>query len=200
MADKAINKVVYGNQTLIDLTGDTAVENKVLDGYTFHKADGNTATGTCTFDADTKDATAGVAEVLATKTFYKNGSKLTGTMPNIGKQTGSVTTKAGTVAITQGYHDGSGSIGISSTEQSKIVPTNIRQGITILGVLGTMSGTEDVKATAANVTPKTTAQTITPSSLGDFNYISQVNVAAIAYSSVENEAGGLTVTIGTVAS
>lgn len=200
MPEKAINKVVYGNQTLIDLTSDTAVENKVLYGYTFHKADGSTATGTSTFDADTKDATAGVAEVLTTKTFYKNGSKLTGTMPNIGKQTGSVTTKAGTVAIFQGYHDGSGSIGIDSTEQSKIIATNIRQGITILGVLGTMSGTEDVRATAANVTPMTTAQTITPASLGDYNYISQVNVAAIAYSSVENEAGGLTVTIGTVAS
>ena len=31
-----INKVVYDGNTLIDLTGDTVQQNKVLSGYTFH--------------------------------------------------------------------------------------------------------------------------------------------------------------------
>jgi len=42
----AINKVVYGNDTLIDLTSDTVTEDKVLDGYTFHDASGTLRTGT----------------------------------------------------------------------------------------------------------------------------------------------------------
>ena len=62
-----------------------------------------------------------------------------------------------------------------------------------------MSGSEDISATSATVTPYTTAQTITPSDLGDYNSITQINVAAIAYSESDNAAGGVTVTIGTVA-
>lgn len=44
----AINKVIYGNRTLIDLTGDTVQEADVMAGKTFHKADGTTGTGTKT--------------------------------------------------------------------------------------------------------------------------------------------------------
>jgi len=62
-----------------------------------------------------------------------------------------------------------------------------------------MSGSEGVKATSVNVTPYTTSQTIVPSDLGDYNSITQVNVAAIAYTEVDNDKGGKTATIGTVA-
>lgn len=41
----AINKVIYGSDTLIDLTGDTVAPNKVLAGTTFHGANGSSATG-----------------------------------------------------------------------------------------------------------------------------------------------------------
>jgi len=119
-------------------------------------------------------------------------------MPNRGSQTGSITTKAGTVTIQQGYHDGGGSVGIDSAEQAKLIATNIREGITILGVEGSMSGSEDMAATSANITPYTTSQTITPADLGNYNAITQVNVSAIAYSESDNAAGGVTVTIGTV--
>lgn len=193
------NKVIYGGQTLIDLTGDDVTRADVAAGKQFHLPTGEVVTGTSTKDADTSDATATAAEILNTKTAYKNGSKLTGTMPNIGSQTGAISTKAGTVSISQGYHDGGGSVGIDSTEQAKIIAENIRSGITILGVEGSMSGSEDMAATSATVTPYTTAQTITPSDLGDYNAISQINVAAIAYSESDNAAGGVTVTIGTVA-
>lgn len=199
MANTYVSKVIYGNQTLIDLTSDTVVANKLLDGYTAHGADGAPVTGTCTFDADTQDATATAAEILSGKTAYKAGSKLTGTMPNIGAQTSTITTKAQSVSISQGYHDGSGTVTISSTEQAKIIGDNIREGVTILGVLGTMSGSEDVKATSLSATPYTTAKTYLPTSLGDYNYFSQVSVAAIAYTETDNAAGGKTATIGTVA-
>ena len=198
MANQYKNKVVYGGQTLIDLTGDDVTRADVAAGKQFHLPTGEITTGTNTYDADTSDATAVAAEILTGKTAYKNGAKLTGTMPNRGAQTGAITTKTGTVTIQQGYHDGSGSVGIDSTEQAKLIANNIREGITILGVEGTMSGSEGVAATAANVTPYTTAQTITPSDLGAYNSISQINVAAIAYAESDNAAGGVTVTIGTV--
>lgn len=36
----AISKVIYGGETLIDLTGDTVTEDKILKDYTAHGADG----------------------------------------------------------------------------------------------------------------------------------------------------------------
>lgn len=191
------NKVIYGGQTLIDLTQDDVTLSDVLSGKKFHLPSGAQGTGTCTFDADTSDATAVAAEILATKTAYKNGAKLTGTMPNRGAVSLVITDRDTAVTIAQGYHDGSGSATIADKE--KLIPANIREGITILGIQGEMSGSENVKATSANVTPYTTAQTIVPSDLGDYNSITQINVAAIAYTETDNAAGGKTVTIGTVA-
>lgn len=199
MANQYKNKVIYGGETLIDLTNDDVTRADVAAGKQFHLPTGEITTGTNTYDADTSDATAVAAEILSGKTAYKAGVELTGTMPNRGSQTGSITTKAGTVTIQQGYHDGGGSVGIDSTEQAKLIATNIREGITILGVEGTMSGSEGVSATQASVTPYTTSQTITPADLGNYNSITQINVAAIAYSESDNAAGGVTVTIGTVA-
>lgn len=192
------NKVIYGGQTLIDLTQDDVTRADVLSGKKFHLPSGEPTTGTCTYDADTSDATAVAAEILSGKTAYKNGSALTGTMPNRGSVTGTISTLDGEYTIQQGYHDGSGKVSIDSTEQAKLIATNIREGVTILGVTGTMSGSEGVLATQANITPYTTAQTITPADLGNFNSITQINVAAIAYTETDNSAGGVTVTIGTV--
>lgn len=198
MANQYKNKIIYGGETLIDLTQDDVLASDVAAGKKFHLPSGAPATGTNTYDADTSDATAVAAEILSGKTAYKNGSKLTGTMPNRGAQTGTISTVSGTVTIQQGYHDGSGSVEIDSTEQAKLIAANIREGITILGVTGTMSGSEDMSATSANITPYTTAQTITPADLGNYNAITQINVAAISYTESDNAAGGVTVTIGTV--
>lgn len=194
MSQKYKNKVIYNGNTLIDLTGDTVAEDKMLYGYTAHDKSGEEITGTCTYDADTSDATAGQSEILATKTAYVNGSKVTGNMPNRGAVSGSIETKAGEYTIPQGYHDGSGKVAISATEQAKIVAENIREGITILGVEGTMSGSEDVVAEAPTVTPTASQQVVTPSQ--GHNYLSQVTINAIPYVETENSAGGITVTIG----
>ena len=198
MANLYKNKVIYGGNVLIDLTQDDVTAADVASGKKCHLPSGAIATGTNTYDADTSDATAVAAEILSGKTAYKNGEEIVGTMPNRGAVAGSIATAAGEYTVPQGYHDGSGKVSIAATEQAKLVASNIREGVTILGVQGTMSGNEGVKATAASVTPYTTAQTITPASLGDFNSISQINVAAIAYTEADNAAGGVTVTIGTV--
>lgn len=46
MANQYKNKIIYGNQTLIDLTQDTITTDKLLAGYIAHDATGATITGT----------------------------------------------------------------------------------------------------------------------------------------------------------
>ena len=190
----AISKVIYGGETLIDLTADSVKADKLLKGITAHGADGEKITGTCDFDANTQDATATEAEILATKTAYNKGVKVTGAMKNNGAVAGKISTKAGKYTVPQGYHYGSGTVQIDSTEQAKLIPSNIRDGVTILGVEGTMSGSEGVKSQTKSVTPATVQQTVLPDS--GYTHLSQVTVAPIPYVESDNSAGGVTVTIG----
>lgn len=193
MANQYKNKIIYGGETLIDLTVDDVTKADVLSGKKFHLPSGEPTTGTCTYDADTSDATAVAGEILVGKTAYKNGSKITGTMTNNGAVTGTISTKSQQYTIPQGFHDGSGKVSISSTEQAKLIATNIRQGVTILGVEGSMSGSEDVHAQTKTVTPGITAATYTPDT--GYNYFSEFTVSAIPYTESDNAAGGVTVTI-----
>lgn len=190
----AISKVVYGGNTLIDLTGDTVKADKLLKGYKAHGADGEIINGTCEYDANTSDATAEESEILAGEVAYVRGTKITGKMKNNGAVTGKISTKTGQYTIPQGYHDGSGKVSIDSTEQAKLIPANIREGVTVLGVAGTMSPSEGEKAQEKSVTPSTEAQTIVPDS--GYTCLSSVTVAAIPYVESDNAAGGVTVTIG----
>lgn len=189
----AINKVIYGGNVLIDLTGDTITPDKLADGVKAHDASGAQITGTSTFDADTQDATAAAAEILSGKTAYVRGSKVAGTMKNNGGVTGTISSKSEQYTIPQGFHDGSGKVSIDATEQAKLIPANIRQGVTVLGVEGEMSGTEDANPQAKTVTPTITAQTVLPDE--GYNYLSLVTVEAIPYNESDNAAGGKTVTI-----
>ena len=193
MTTANINKIIYGGNVLLDLTEDTVTESDLAYGVKAHDNSGTQITGTSTKDSDTTDATASASEILSTKTAYVNKSKITGSMPNRGQVTGTISTKAGTYTIQNGYHDGSGTVGISSTEQAKIIAGNIKSGITILGVEGTYSGEAISVESNKNVTPSTTSQTITPSS--GYDYLAQVTVAAIPYTETPNTYG-TTVTIG----
>lgn len=195
MADtKYVNKFVYFGETKFDISADTVTPDKLLKNYTAHDKSGAPITGSCTFDSDTTDATIAVAEMLSGKTAYARGTKLTGTMPNVGSQVADISTATGSVTISQGYHDGSGKVKISEDEQAKLIPANIRENVTILGVVGTMSGTEDATPQAKEVTPSNVVQTILPD-VG-YNYLSQVTVKAIPYSESDNAAGGVTIVIG----
>ena len=187
-----INKLVVGNEVKFDLTSDTVTAEKLLSGFTAHDKSGAPITGTCTYDSDTQDATVAVAEILEGKTAYARGAKLTGTMPNKGAVSGTIATKEA-YTIPMGFHDGSGTVSIDATESAKIVAGNIKSGVTILGVEGTFAG-ETVVAQTKSVTPTMSVQTVLPDE--GYDYLSQVEVAAIPVTYSDNSAGGQTCTIG----
>lgn len=189
----AVNKVIYGGNTLIDLTGDSVTKDKLLVGASAHTMAGVKIDGECTFDADTSDATAVSSEVLNGSIYYARGSKGTGTMPNIGAQNEDIDSVNDQVTIQQGYHDGSGKIKIADVEKKKIVPANIKKGVSVLGVVGTLEPSSSVTAQSKTVTPTSKKQTIIPDST--YDYLSQVVVNAIPYVETANSAGGTTVTI-----
>lgn len=191
--NQRVNKIVYGNTVLIDLTADTVTEDKILASYTAHDASGNIITGTCDFDVNSQDATVKVAEMLIGKTAYARGTKLTGTMPNNGAISLTISEVNEEVSVAQGYHDGGGKVSILETEKAKLIASNIKQGITILGVTGTLEPSSAIKVHSKTVTPKTTQQTILPDE--GYDYLAQVTVNPIPYVETDNSAGGKTVTI-----
>lgn len=196
MATKQVNKVVYGNRTLIDLTSDTVTKDKILSGFTAHDKSGSIITGTCEFDVNSTDATVAVAEILDGKTAYARGAKLVGTMPNKGAVNGTITTKEGQFTIPTGFHDGSGKVGIDNTEKSKIIAANIKEGVTILGVTGTLAPASGVKAQSKTITPGIDEISVLPDE--GYDYLSTVTVSAIPTSESDNSAGGVTFTIAGV--
>lgn len=190
---KYVNKLVVGNDVKFDLTGDTVAPNTLLTGTTAHDKTGAQITGTCSYDSDTSDATVAVAEILKDKTAYARGAKIVGTMPNNGAKNYTIS-DLNDQTISLGFYDGSGKISIDSSEKAKIIPANIKNGVSILGVQGTMTGQEDISVQSKTVTPTFTAQTILPDE--GYDYLSQVVVSAIPMTQSENSAGGLTLTIG----
>lgn len=198
MANQYVNQVGLADGTvLIDLTTDTAVAADVATGKYFHLATGERVAGTNAKDSVTTDANATAADILTGKTAYVNKVKITGEMANNGTVTGTISTKAQEYTIAAGCHSGLGKVSISSTEQAKIIAENIKEGIEILGVTGTCSPASGVTAGKVTATPYLTGQTILPASISK-DYISEVEIGAIAVTRTDNAAGGVTVTIGTV--
>lgn len=86
----------------------------------------------------TGDATAESADILTGKSAFGASGEISGSMASNGATGGTISTKAGTVTIPAGYTTG-GTVSISSTEQAKIIASNIKSGVTLLGVSGSLA-------------------------------------------------------------
>ena len=86
----------------------------------------------------TGDADMASGDLLTGKTGFGASGAINGGMANNGSTSGTISTKAGTVTIPAGYTSG-GTVSISSTEQAKIIATNIKSGVTILGQAGSLT-------------------------------------------------------------
>lgn len=193
MADYNSKIALSDGRVLIDLTADTVTADKLAQGITAHDMTGAPITGTSTKDSDTSDATIAVAEMLDGKTAYARGAKLTGTMPNNGAVSGTISSVDDSYTVGVGFHDGSGTVQIADSEKAKIIEGNIKAGVTILGTTGTYSG-ESISAQSKTVDPTFENQTIQPDA--GYDYLSTVTVNGIRVTRTLNSAGGYTVTIG----
>lgn len=194
MADKLYNKIIYGNDVLIDLTADDVLEEDVAKDKIFHDRTGAIKRGTSTKDADTSDADALASEILDTKIAYVKGERLEGTMPNRGAVEAKIVDIETPYIVPNGYHDGTGTVDIDDVEKAKIIGGNIKSGVTILGVEGTYEG-EGGKGQTKEVESYTDSPNVVLPDEG-FDYLTQVTVEKIFYEESDNSAGGTTVSIG----
>ena len=116
-------------------------QNVVINGVTYQNVPEvdipKSGSGTAKF-YDTSGADAAAGDILSGKSAFNASGSISGSMANNGATGGTISTKAGSVTIPAGYTSG-GTVSISSTEQSKIIASNIKSGVTILGQAGSLS-------------------------------------------------------------
>lgn len=116
-------------------------QNVIINGVTYQNVPEvdipKSGGGTAKF-FDTAGANVAATDLLTGKTAYGSTGEVSGSMANNGSTGGTISTKTDTVAIPAGYTSG-GSVSISTTEQNKIIASNIKSGVTILGVSGSLA-------------------------------------------------------------
>lgn len=116
-------------------------QNVVINGVTYQNVPEvdipKSGSGTAKF-YDTSSADFAAGDLLTGKKGYGASGEISGSMANNGSTSGTISTKAGTVTIPAGYTTG-GTVSISSTEQAKIIASNIKSGVTILGQAGSLA-------------------------------------------------------------
>ena len=116
-------------------------QNVIINGVTYQNVPEvdipKSGSGTAKF-YDTASANITSADIPVGKTGFGASGEVAGGMPVNGDTSGTISTKAGTVTIPAGHTTG-GSVSISATEQAKIVAANIKSGVTLLGVAGSLA-------------------------------------------------------------
>ena len=193
-----ISRVKYNGQTLIDISSDTVNKEVLLKGYTSHDSNGDPVTGECEFDMKTTEFTASAKDIRKGLTAGVNKQTITGDMDEHLAKENTISTKAGVFEIPEGYHDGNGTVKIDSSAVSLLTPDNIRENVVILGVTGTMTGTEGENCSPAITVdaPLDKNLDIVPES--PYTCFKQVTVRAVPYKTTDNTASnkGIWVEIG----
>ena len=160
-------------------------DDGLKDGYYYVKIQEGTSSGT-----DTSDATATAPDILTGKTAYGKDGKISGSMIDNGAVSETIVSKSESYMIPKGYHDGNGTIGIDSSEQAKIVPENIKKGVSILGVTGSYEatasgGNNNCEAYLVDVTNPTVSFKTASGAIKAYGY---------AYATTKSQWGGSTTT------
>lgn len=116
-------------------------QNVIINGVTYSnvpevdipKSGGGTAKF---YDTASADITS--ADVLTGKTGYGSSGSVSGSMANNGSTSGTISTKAGTVTIPQGYTSG-GTVSLAPSAISDLVSGNLLNNKTVLGVQGSLA-------------------------------------------------------------
>lgn len=194
------SKVVYNGKELINLMGDDVKPQNLLKGIKAHDSNGDPITGSCDYDFNTSsdeimNTAATAAEILSGKTAAVGGFKVTGTMKNNAAVTGKIATKDGEYTIPQGYHDGSGKVKIDETAIEQLKPENVREGRTILGVVGTMTGNEAEKPQPTKEVNAPLNEDLVVGPDDDYTCLTEVVVKKVPYEEIDNTAEGKGVTV-----
>ena len=116
-------------------------QNVIINGVTYQNVPEvdipKSGSGTAKF-YDTSGANITSEHVLTGHTGFGASGEVQGSMADNGSTSGTISTKAGTVTIPAGRTTG-GTVSISSTEQAKIIAGNIKSGVTLLGVAGSLA-------------------------------------------------------------
>ncbi len=151
-SNQNVNKVVYGNTTLIDLTGDDVTATSVLSGKKFHLPSGAAATGTIATKTSS-NLTASGKTVTVPAGYY--ASQYTKDVA-----TGSATAPASISGSSATVSTGTNTLTLSKTVS---VTPSVSAGYVSSGTAGNSSVSLTASVTtkaAATITPTTSNQTI----------------------------------------
>ena len=143
---------------------------KIVSGNTILGVEGTASVG-----IDTSDATATIKDILENKTAYVNEEKLTGIMTNNGDLV--VTPNTDEQDHSAGYYNSIQVRPVTATVDENIKAENIKSGVSILGVSGTVT---ELNGHELEVTPATQQKIITPEE--NYNAIIKVTVDAVTSS------------------
>lgn len=117
-------------------------QNVVINGVTYQDVPEvdipKSGGGTAKFYDTAGAASVTAADVLEGVTVYGANGAVTGSMPDNGSTSGTISTKAGTVTVPAGYTSG-GTVSILASAVTDLTAANLLQNKTVLGITGTLA-------------------------------------------------------------
>lgn len=92
----------------------------------------------------TDDSTAEASDIILDRVCYTALGRTVGKMPNNGAIKQTLNNLKSVYTIPAGYHNGQGTVSINPIEQEKLIPENIKSGVTLFGVKGADGIEKDV--------------------------------------------------------